>query len=150
MDLWLFSAFHTCQLFNVRCQLWNSDKWKHICDAHPCAVSQDESPQSDRHKMFAFFSMLFLQSISCWQVRRKMSNKCRENIWVSSTLYTLSINSYIPSLQSQLEIALFSHSKLCCLSTAWNQPNTLSGICWGFPRPWSKHGIREEANVKCR
>lgn len=65
--------------------------------------------------MSAFSSLLLAQSISCWQVWRRMSNK--KKTWVlflppplrSSPLsLSLSINSCIPSLQCPLEIALFS------------------------------------------
>lgn len=59
-------------------------------------TSQDKSPHRDRHKMFAFSPLLFSQSILCWQVRRKMSNKCKECVCEFPPPRLLSINSCIP------------------------------------------------------
>lgn len=48
--------------------------------------------------MFAFSSLQFSQSILCWQVRRKMSNKCKESVCEFPPPHSLSINSWIPIL----------------------------------------------------
>ena len=150
-NLLVATAMSYRQLVHAKRPLRNPDQqeliFRHVSMCRVCVTSRDKSPHCDRHKMFAFSSMLFLQSISCWQVRRKMSNKCKENVcegffFCVSPHRSLSINSCLPSPQSRLEIASFSHLKLCCLSTARSPPNSLSGICWGFLGPRGTSGIR--------
>lgn len=107
-----------------------------FCDAYPHGIyvmSQDESPRRDRHKVFAFSSTLFSQSILCWQVRRRMSNKSDKKTSARFFFSPPTVYIFMHSISAKpARNSLVFTFKAVLSVNSMKQPSSLSGICWGF------------------